>query len=72
MDDEITYLGFEDNGRQVELWLGEAFNSHIPSRNEIEYTNCGGQPVAAWAGDTLRRCDEGGVHGAHRERWDSR
>ena len=31
----VRYDGFEENGEEVELFIGNAFDSHIPSRNEV-------------------------------------
>jgi hypothetical protein len=31
----VQYLGFEENGEECELFLGDAFESHLPDWNEI-------------------------------------
>lgn len=37
--DAIQYLGFAVNGRECEVFLGDEFNSHIPTRDLIELMN---------------------------------
>lgn len=52
MTDSIKFT--KHNAEEVEIWLGEAFNSHIPSKGEIEYHHC--------IGTLGTRCPQGGVH----------
>jgi hypothetical protein len=35
--DRVQYLGFDVNGEQVERILGDLFETHIPSVNEVKY-----------------------------------
>lgn len=48
----MIYLGFDVNGEECELALGDAFETHIPSLNQIVY-RIGGREVVAGVGDAL-------------------
>jgi hypothetical protein len=52
MNDTIEYLGFDVNGRECEIFLGDAFETHLPSRNRIVLNTPVGEQQAA-PGDTL-------------------
>ena len=43
----IQYLGFEENGGEVEEFLGEDFSCHAPSKNEIDIRTLEGTHVAS-------------------------
>lgn len=57
----------DKNREEVEIWLGDAFETHLPSRGLIEYHACSGDRVQARIGETLRRCADG-VHDVLRDR----
>lgn len=48
----IVYEGFNVNGRECEIFLGDAFETHLPSRNRIVVNTPVGEQDAA-AGDIL-------------------
>ena len=48
----IQYLGFDVNGRECEIFLGDAFETHLPSRNRIVVNTPRGEQEAA-PGDLL-------------------
>jgi hypothetical protein len=50
----MQYLGFDVNGEECERFLGEAFESHLPSRDEIAVRTPSGEVVAS-VGDWLVR-----------------
>ena len=56
----VQYLGFEQNGEECELFLGDDFESHLPSENKILVRTLEGELTAS-AGDFLIR----GVKGEH-------
>lgn len=56
----VQYLGFEENGEEVELFLGDDFVTHLPSVNQILVATLEGE-LAASAGDYVIR----GVNGEH-------
>ena len=48
----IQFLGFDVNGEECELFIGDSFESHIPSQNKIEIRTLEG-PITASAGDWI-------------------
>lgn len=50
----IQYLGFDVNGEECELFLGDAFWTHLPSRNKLEIRTSKG-PIIANEGDWIIR-----------------
>jgi hypothetical protein len=56
----VQYLGFETNGEECELFLGDDFETHLPSQNQIAIRTLEGELTAS-KGDWLIR----GVKGEH-------
>jgi hypothetical protein len=56
----IQYLGFDVNGEECELFLGDSFWTHLPSQNKLEIRTLEG-PITASEGDWIIR----GVQGEH-------
>lgn len=56
----IQYLGFDANGEECELFLGDDFWTHLPSQNKLEIRTLEG-PIMASKGDWIIR----GVQGEH-------
>ena len=54
----IQYLGFEVNGEECEVFIGDAFETHVPSEDKIEIRTLEG-PLTASRGDWIIQ----GVHG---------
>src|SRR5664279_1462848 len=50
----IEYLGFDINGGACEIFLGDAFETHLPSRNRIVLHSRLGEQEAA-PGDVLKK-----------------
>lgn len=48
----LRYLGFDENGEECELWLGDSFSTHLPSQNKIEIATLEGDLTAS-AGDYI-------------------
>ena len=45
MTDRIQYFGFDVNGRECEVFLGDSFETHLPSRDQIIFRDAGGEVV---------------------------
>jgi hypothetical protein len=48
----VQYLGFGVNGGECELFIGDSFESHIPSQDKIEIRTLEG-PITASKGDFI-------------------
>lgn len=57
----IQYNGFLDNGQECEIFIGNAFESHIPSKNQIIIRTLEGEMTAS-LGDYIIRGIQGEVY----------
>jgi hypothetical protein len=48
----VQYLGFEENGEECERFLGDSFETHLPSEDKIVFCNLEGETTAS-KGDWL-------------------
>jgi hypothetical protein len=48
----VQYLGFDTNGKECELFIGDTFESHIPSQDQIRIRTLEG-PITASKGDWI-------------------
>lgn len=56
----LRYRGFYENGEEVELFLGDDFESHVPTKNRVIIRTLEGE-LEASRGDVIIR----GVNGEH-------
>ena len=56
----IQYNGFDENGKEIEIFLGKSFESHVPSKNKVIIRTLEGEHTAS-CGDWIIR----GVNGEH-------
>lgn len=48
----VQYLGYDTNGEECELFIGDSFESHIPTQDKIEIRTLEG-PITASKGDWI-------------------
>lgn len=54
----LQYLGFDENGEECELFIGDSFESHLPSRNQLVIRTLEGDLTAS-SGDYIIRGVQG-------------
>ena len=58
----VQYLGFIKNGEEIEIFLGRAFESHLPSKNQIAMRTPHGDEVLVNVGDWIVQGENGQMY----------